>query len=69
MHLDPMLPVYLPRRQGAVSDEDYDTGIAQNEEALNVNLTRLYGMMEGLRAESESLKKTLAGLRAAAGGR
>ena len=46
--LEPMRPVYLPKRQGEVPDEDYDTGISMNEENLNQNMNRLYSAVTAL---------------------
>jgi cell division septum initiation protein DivIVA len=60
---NPMKPIYLPKRQGMESDEDYDTGIVQNEENLNQNLNALYGAIAALQGENETLKATVASLR------
>ena len=60
--LEPMRPVYLPKRQIAENDEDYDTGIVQNEENLNQNLGRLYGAIESLQAQNEALQRTVTAL-------
>ena len=65
--LQPMTPVYLPKRQLGVPDEDYDTGIVQNEENLNQNLNRLYSAVTSLQAENESLKETVTMLRGMVG--
>jgi len=63
MALDPMKPIYLPKRQLMEKDEDYDTGIVQNEENLNQNLGRLYSAVTALQGENETLKATIASLR------
>ena len=57
---EPMKPIYLPKRQKDETDEDYDTGIVQNEENLNQNMSRLYGAVTELQAENESLRETIA---------
>ena len=44
-------------------DEDYDTGIVQNEENLNQNLNRLYSAVTALQGENDTLKATIASLR------
>ncbi len=49
------------------NDEDYDTGIVQNEENLNRNLGRLYGAIESLQAQNEALQKTITALQARLG--
>ncbi len=49
------------------NDEDYDTGIVQNEENLNQNLGRLYGAIESLQAQNEALQKTITALQARLG--
>ena len=64
MSLDPMKPIYLPKRQLMEKDEDYDTGIVQNEENLNQNLGRLYSAVTALQGENETLKATVTSLRA-----
>lgn len=64
--IEAMRPIYLPKRQLMESDEDYDTGIVQNEENLNQNLNRLYGAIEPLQAQIEALQKQLASLQAGA---
>lgn len=61
--MDPMKPIYLPKRQGEVSDEDYDTGIAMNEENLNQNIGRLYKAVTALQTENESLRQILSSLK------
>ena len=61
--MDPMKPIYLPKRQGEVSDEDYDTGIAMNEENLNQNIARLYKAVTALQTENESLRQILSSLK------
>ena len=61
--MDPMKPIYLPKRQGEVSDEDYDTGIAMNEENLNQNINRLYKAVTTLQTENESLRQILSSLK------
>ena len=61
--MDPMKPIYLPKRQGEVSDEDYDTGIAMNEENLNQNIARLYKAVTVLQTENESLRQILSSLK------
>jgi len=66
---NPMKPIYLPKRQGMESDEDYDTGIVQNEENLNQNLNALYGAIADLQSENESLRGTVAKLSAMLGGK
>lgn len=66
--IEPMTPVYLPKRQGMVTDEDYDTGIVQNEENLMQNLNRLYGAVVELQTENDSLKSTISTLRGMIGG-
>lgn len=63
MALDPMKPIYLPKRQLMEKDEDYDTGIVQNEENLNQNLNRLYSAVTALQGENDTLKATIASLR------
>ena len=63
MALDPMKPIYLPKRQLMENDEDYDTGIVQNEENLNQNLNRLYSAVTALQGENDTLKATIASLR------
>ena len=63
MALDPMKPIYLPKRQIMEKDEDYDTGIVQNEENLNQNLNRLYSAVTALQGENETLKATIASMR------
>ena len=63
MALDPMKPIYLPKRQIMEKDEDYDTGIVQNEENLNQNLNRLYSAVTALQGENDTLKATIASLR------
>lgn len=45
MAIQSMFPVYLPKRQQDVRNEDYDTGVAQNENALNQNLKILYDQL------------------------
>lgn len=62
--LQPMIPVYLPKRQGDVSDEDYDTGITQNEENLKQDLTRLTNMIAQLAEENAGLTARLKALEA-----
>lgn len=69
MAIEPMKPIYLPKRQLMENDEDYDTGIVQNEENLNQNLGRLYGAIESLQAQNEALQKTIAVLQARLGGK
>ena len=61
---EPMKPIYLPKRQIMESDEDYDTGIVQNEENLNQNMNRLYSAITALQGENETLKATVTSLRA-----
>ena len=61
--LEPMRPIYLPKRQRDEKDEDYDTGIVQNEENLNQNLNRLYGAITALQGENETLIATVNSLR------
>ena len=61
--LQTMRPVYLPKRQTMESDEDYDTGIVQNEENLNQNLNALYSAITALQGENETLKATVSSLR------
>lgn len=63
MPIDPMKPIYLPKRQLMENDEDYDTGIVQNEENLNQNLNRLYSAVTALQGENDTLKATIASLR------
>lgn len=63
MPIDPMKPIYLPKRQLMEKDEDYDTGIVQNEENLNQNLNRLYSAVTALQGENDTLKATIASLR------
>ena len=67
--IEAMRPIYLPKRQLMESDEDYDTGIVQNEENLNQNLNRLYGAIETLQAQNEALQKQLASLQTGKTGR
>lgn len=67
MAIEPMKPIYLPKRQLMENDEDYDTGIVQNEENLNQNLGRLYGAIESLQAQNEALQKTVTALQARLG--
>ena len=67
--LEPMRPIYLPKRQLMESDEDYDTGIVQNEENLNQNLNRLYGAVNSLQDENAALKSTIAQLQGMLGGK
>lgn len=67
MAIEPMKPIYLPKRQLMENDEDYDTGIVQNEENLNQNLGRLYGAIESLQAQNEALQKTITALQARLG--
>ena len=62
--LQPMIPVYLPKRQQNVSDEDYDTGITQNEENLKQDLTRLTNMIAQLAEENAGLTARLKALEA-----
>lgn len=62
--LEPMRPIYLPKRQQDMTDEDYDTGIVQNEENLNQNMNRLYGAVTELQTENASLRETIAQLQA-----
>ena len=69
MAIEPMKPIYLPKRQLMENDEDYDTGIVQNEENLNQNLGRLYGAIESLQAQNEALQKTITALQARLGGK
>lgn len=64
---EPMKPIYLPKRQTMESDEDYDTGIVQNEENLNQNMNRLYSAITALQGENETLKATVSSLRALIG--
>jgi len=66
--LEPMKPIYLPKRQGEVPDEDYDTGIVQNEENLNQNINRLYSAVTELQSENASLRSTVQTLRNLVGG-
>jgi hypothetical protein len=63
MAIDPMKPIYLPKRQIMETNEDYDTGIVQNEENLNQNLNRLYSAVTALQGENDTLKATIASLR------
>jgi len=65
--IEPMIPIQLPKRQGEVPDEDYDTGIAQNEENLNRNLNRLYSVIEAQESEISTLKNTVTTLRGLVG--
>ena len=67
MAIEPMKPIYLPKRQLMENDEDYDTGIVQNEENLNQNLGRLYGAIESLQAQNEALQRTITALQARLG--
>ena len=67
MAIEPMKPIYLPKRQLMENDEDYDTGIVQNEENLNQNLGRLYGAIESLQAQNEALQRTVTALQARIG--
>jgi hypothetical protein len=67
MAIEPMKPIYLPKRQLMENDEDYDTGIVQNEENLNQNLGRLYGAIESLQAQNEALQRTVTALQARLG--
>lgn len=60
---EPMKPIYLPKRQIMETDEDYDTGIVQNEENLNQNMNRLYNAIAALQGENETLKATVSSLR------
>ncbi len=64
MAIDPMRPIYLPKRRGMESDEDYDTGIVQNEENLNQNLQRLYSALSSLQEENEALRAAVTRLQA-----
>ena len=66
--LEPMKPIYLPKRQGEVPDEDYDTGIVQNEENLNQNINRLYSAVVSLQSENDTLRSTVQTLRNLVGG-
>lgn len=61
--MDPMKPIYLPKRQGDVSDEDYDTGIAMNEQNLAQNFGQLYKAVTALQTENQSLREMLASLK------
>jgi hypothetical protein len=63
MALEAMKPIYLPKRQIMETNEDYDTGIVQNEENLNQNLNRLYSAVTALQGENDTLKATIASLR------
>ncbi len=67
MAIEPMKPIYLPKRQLMENDEDYDTGIVQNEENLNQNIGRLYGAIESLQAQNEALQRTVTALQARLG--
>lgn len=67
MAIEPMKPIYLPKRQLMENDEDYDTGIVQNEENLNQNLGRLYGAIESLQAQNEALQRMVTALQARLG--
>lgn len=60
--LQPMIPVYLPKRQQNMPDEDYDTGITQNEENLKQNLTRLVNMISQLAEENAGMTARLKAL-------
>ena len=64
---EPMKPIYLPKRQLMESDEDYDTGIVQNEENLNQNINRLYSAVTELQSENENLRSTVQSLRSMMG--
>ena len=49
--LQAMIPVFLARRQGAdTNNEDYDTAIAQNENAVNQDFSILYNGLAELQA-------------------
>jgi hypothetical protein len=63
MAIEAMKPIYLPKRQIMETNEDYDTGIVQNEENLNQNLNRLYSAVTALQGENDTLKATIASLR------
>ena len=69
MAIEPMKPIYLPKRQLMENDEDYDTGIVQNEENLNQNLNRLYAAVYSMQEENEALRKTITALQARLGGK
>ncbi|MBO7405322.1 MAG: hypothetical protein J6V24_10215 [Clostridia bacterium] len=69
MAIEPMKPIYLPKRQLMENDEDYDTGIVQNEENLNQNLNRLYTAVYSMQEENEALRKTITALQAKLGGK
>ena len=55
--------VIIDASQIMEKDEDYDTGIVQNEENLNQNLNRLYSAVTALQGENDTLKATIASLR------
>lgn len=61
--METMKPIYLPKRQGEETNEDYDTGIMQNEENLNQNLRSLQDELQAVRAELDAAKSTIASLR------
>lgn len=63
MAIEAMKPIYLPKRQIMETNEDYDTGIVQNEENLNRNLGNLYSALTALQQENETLKATVSSLR------
>lgn len=67
--MEPMKPIYLPKRRGEETDEDYDTGIMQNEENLNENLRTLHGELQAVRAELDAANSTISSLRALLNGK
>lgn len=69
MALEAMKPIYLPKRQIMETNEDYDTGIVQNEENLNRNLGNLYSALTALQQENETLKATVSSLRTLVSGK
>lgn len=69
MALEAMKPIYLPKRQIMETNEDYDTGIVQNEENLNRNLGNLYSALTALQQENETLKATVSSLRTLVNGK
>ena len=58
--LQPINPVYLPRRMGEDDRaEDYDTSVAQNENLLNQNFSALYLQVLELTEAVEELERMI----------
>ena len=58
-----MFPVYLPKRQQDMRDDDYDTNITLNENYLNQNLKILHEQASSQQATIQAQADTIAELR------